>query len=37
MTVTDLGDLAAASGAAGSWVGFLPEVAAAMAIIWTAI
>lgn len=37
MTIKDAGDVAAAGGAVGSYLSWLPEVAALLAIIWTLI
>lgn len=37
MTPRDVGDVAAGTGAFGSFLGYLPEVAAFLAIIWTLI
>ena len=37
MNERDVGDLAAGAGAFGTVVGWLPEVAALLAIIWTLI
>lgn len=37
MTIKDAGDVAAAGGAVGSYLSYLPEVAAILAIIWTLI
>ena len=37
MNEKDMGDLAAGAGAIGSVLGWLPEIAALLAIIWTLI
>jgi hypothetical protein len=37
MQTKDIGDVAAASGAVGSFLGWLPEIAALLAIIWSLI
>lgn len=37
MDTRDAGDIAAGSGAMGAYLGYLPEVAAVLAIIWTLI
>ena len=37
MTSRDMGDIAAGSGAFASYLGWLPEIAAFLAIIWTLI
>lgn len=37
MTVKDMGDIAAGGAAVGSYVSWLPEIAAALAIVWTLI
>lgn len=37
MNGRDVGDIAAGAGAVGSYLSFLPEVAALLAIIWTII
>lgn len=37
MNTKDIGDVVAGSAAVGSYFAFLPEIAAALAIIWTLI